>query len=54
MGGKVTKPDSFGSSHEKFVVWPRPKKYHEAWPPEELPTDALSQIVYGHTGHCEV
>ena len=26
-----------------------PKKHHEAGPPEQLPTDALSQIDYVHT-----
>ena len=26
-----------------------PKKHHEAGPPEQLPTDVLSQIDYGHT-----
>ena len=31
-----------------------PKKHHEAGPPEQLPADALSQIDYGHTRHCEV
>ena len=30
-----------------------PKKHHEAGPSEQLPTDALSQIDYGHTRHCE-
>ena len=30
-----------------------PKKHHEAGPPEQLPTDALSQSDYGHTRHCE-
>ena len=28
-----------------------PKKYSEAGPPEQ--SDALSQIDYGHTRHCE-
>ena len=28
-----------------------PKKHNEAGPPEQLPTDALSQIYYGHTRH---
>ena len=30
-----------------------PKKHNEAVPPEQQPTDALSQINYGHTRHCE-
>ena len=30
-----------------------PKKDSEEWPPEQLPTDALSQIDYGLTRHCE-
>ena len=30
-----------------------PKKHHEAGLPEQLPTDALSQIDFGHTRHCE-
>ena len=30
-----------------------PKKHHEAGSPEQLPTDALSQIDYGHTRHCK-
>ena len=30
-----------------------PKKHNEAGPPEQLPTDALSQIDNGHTRHCE-
>ena len=30
-----------------------PKKHNEAVPSEQLPTDALSQINYGHTRHCE-
>ena len=30
-----------------------PKKHQEAGPPEQLPTDALSQIDYGHSRHCE-
>ena len=30
-----------------------PKKHNEAGPPEQLPTDALSQIDYRHTIHCE-
>ena len=30
-----------------------PKKHNEVGPPEQLPTDALSQIDYGHTRHCE-
>ena len=30
-----------------------PKKHHEAGPPERLPTDALSQIDYGHTRYCK-
>ena len=29
------------------------KKHNETGPPEQLPTDALSQINYGHTRHCE-
>ena len=29
------------------------KKHHEAVPPEQLPTDALSQIDYGHTRRCD-
>ena len=29
-----------------------PKKRHEAGSSEKLPYDALSQIDYGHTGHC--
>ena len=29
------------------------KKHHEAGPPEQLPTDALSQIDYGHTRRCD-
>ena len=29
------------------------KKHNEAGPPEQLPADALSQIDYGHTRHCE-
>ena len=29
------------------------KKHHEAGPPEQLPTDALSQIDNGHTRHCK-
>ena len=29
-----------------------PKKHHEAGSSEQLPTYALSQIYYGHTGHC--
>ena len=31
-----------------------PKKHHEAGLPEQLPTDALSQIDYGQTRYCEV
>ena len=39
------------------IFYPRtsqelPKMHHEAGPPEQLPTDALSQIDYGHTKHC--
>ena len=30
-----------------------PKKHNEARPPEQLPTDELSQIDYGHTRHRE-
>ena len=30
-----------------------PRKHHEACPPIQLPTDALSQIDYGHTRHYE-
>ena len=30
-----------------------PKKHCEAEPPERLPTDALSQIDYGHTSNWE-
>ena len=30
-----------------------PKKHHEAGSPEQLPTNALSQIDYGHTRHCK-
>ena len=30
-----------------------PKKHNEAGTPEQQPTDALSQINYGHNGHCE-
>ena len=30
-----------------------PRKHHEAGPPIQLPTDALSQIDYGHTRHYE-
>ena len=30
-----------------------PKKHNEAGTPEQQPTDALSQIDYGHNGHCE-
>ena len=30
-----------------------PKKRHEVGPPEQLPTDGLSQIDYRHTRHCE-
>ena len=30
-----------------------PEKYHEAGPPTQLPTDALSQIDHGHTRHCQ-
>ena len=30
-----------------------PKKHKEVGPPEQLPTDALSQIDYGYTRHCE-
>ena len=30
-----------------------PKKHHEAGPPEQLPTGALSQIDYGQARHCE-
>ena len=30
-----------------------PKKHHEVGPPEQLPTDGLSQIDYRHTRHCE-
>ena len=30
-----------------------PGKHNEAGTPEHLPTDALSQIDYGHTRHCE-
>ena len=30
-----------------------PKKHKEAGLSEQLPTDALSQIDYGHTRHCE-
>ena len=29
------------------------EKHHEAGRPEQLPTDTLSQIDYGHTRHCE-
>ena len=29
------------------------KKHHEAGPLEQLTTDALSQIDYGNTRHCE-
>ena len=31
----------------------RAEKHHEARPPEQLPTNAFSQIDYGHTRHCE-
>ena len=31
-----------------------PKKHHEAGLPEQLPTDALSQIDYGQTRYCKV
>ena len=30
-----------------------PKKHHEAGTPEQLPTDALSLVDYGHTRHCK-
>ena len=30
-----------------------PKKHSETGPPEQLPTDALSQIDDEHTRHCE-
>ena len=30
-----------------------PKKHHEAGLPEQMLTDALSRINYGHTRHCE-
>ena len=30
-----------------------PKKHNEAGPPEQLLPDALSQIDYKHTIHCE-
>ena len=30
-----------------------PQKHHEAGLPEQLPNDALSQIDFGHTTHCE-
>ena len=30
-----------------------PKKHYGAGPPEQLPTDALSQIDYRHTRHCK-
>ena len=30
-----------------------PKKQNEAGPPEQRPTDALSQIYYGHTRHYD-
>ena len=30
-----------------------PKKHHEAGPPEQLPTNALSQIDYGHNRLCK-
>ena len=30
-----------------------PKEHNEAGPPEQLPSDTLSQIDYGHTRHCE-
>ena len=30
-----------------------PKKHNEARPPEQLPTDALLQIYYGHTWHYD-
>ena len=30
-----------------------PKKHNEAETPEQQPTDALSQIDYGHNRHCE-
>ena len=30
------------------------KKHHEAGLPEQLPTEALSQIDYGQTRYCEV
>lgn len=29
------------------------KKHHEALPPEQLPSDALSQINYGRTRLCD-
>ena len=30
-----------------------PKEHNEAGPPEQLPSDTLSQIDYGHTRLCE-
>ena len=30
-----------------------PEKHHEAGPPTQLRTDALSQIDHGHTRHCQ-
>ena len=29
-----------------------PKRHNEVGPPEQLPTDALSQIDYGHCEDC--
>ena len=46
------------SDFEAYIFCPQatqeqPKKRNEAEPPEQLPTDALLQIDYGHTRHCE-
>ena len=36
-----------------FLPSELPTKYNEEGPPEQLPTDTLSQIDYGQTKHCE-
>lgn len=39
----------FGGGGGGVQTQERPKKNNEAGPPEQLPTDALLKIDYGHT-----
>ena len=53
-----TLPVASATSERTFSAPRRLKNYLrstmiEAGPPEQLPTDTLSQINYGHTRHCK-